>query len=85
MILMEGPLEMRRPGEQQLLRRLDVLEVVLRAEPVELVGVGIGSRPGIEGNLDLAEDLLGPLHGAVEFPRMRHHQVHDERPLPLLG
>ena len=82
---MERPLEVRRSGEEQLLRRIDVLEVVLRAEPMELVGVGIGSRARIERNLDLLEGLLGPLDGAVEFPGVRHHQIHDEGALPLLG
>ena len=35
--------EVRRSGEEQLFRRIDVLEIVLRAEPMELVGVSIGS------------------------------------------
>ena len=76
---------MRRPCEQQLLRCFDVLEVVLCAEPVELVGVGVSSRARVERNFDLPENCLGPRYGTVEFPRMRHHQVHDERPLTLLG
>ena len=42
-ILVERPLEVRWPSEDQLFRRIDVLEIVLRTEPMELVGVGIGS------------------------------------------
>src|SRR5262249_55210526 len=42
-MLVEWPFEVRRSGEDQLFRRVDVLEIVLRTEPMKLVGVRIGS------------------------------------------
>ncbi len=85
MVLMERTLKMRRAGEQQLLRLLDVLEVVLRAEPVELVGVRVGARAGVERDLDLLEGRFGALENTFRFPRLRQHQIHDESTLALLG
>src|ERR1700689_2146359 len=57
-VLMEWPLEVSRPGKQQLLRCIDILEVVLCAQPMELVAVGVGSRAGIEWYLDFLEGLF---------------------------
>ncbi len=42
-MLMEWPLQVSRPGKQQLLWRIDIPEVVLCAQPMELVRVGVGS------------------------------------------
>src|SRR6202048_5067589 len=42
-VLMEWPLQVSRPGKQQLLWRIDILKVVLCAQPMELVSVGVGS------------------------------------------
>ena len=42
-VLMERPLQVSRSGKQQLLWRIDVLKIVLSAQPMELVGVSVGS------------------------------------------
>src|ERR1700722_1584027 len=83
-VLMEWPLQVSRPGKQQLLLRIDIPEVVLRAQPMELVSVGVGSRAGIEWYLDFLEGLFRALDRAVRLPGMRHHEIHDERALALL-
>src|ERR1700724_2763426 len=50
--LMEWPLQVSWPGKQQLLRRIDILKIVLSAQPVKFVSVSVGSRAGIEWYLD---------------------------------
>src|ERR1700729_1725025 len=42
-VLIEWPLQVSRPSKQQLLWRIDILKVVLCAEPMELVSVSVGS------------------------------------------
>src|SRR5258705_4259892 len=84
-VLMEWPLQVSRPAKQPLLWRIDIPEVVLCAQPMELVRVGVGSRAGIERYLDFLEGFFGALDGAVELPGMRHHEIHDERALTLLS
>src|SRR6266700_8026275 len=58
---------------------------MLRAEPMKLVGVSVGSGSGIEWYFDFLEDLFRALDRAVELPGVRHHEIHDERALPLLS
>src|SRR5260221_2443765 len=60
-VLMEWPLQVSRPGKQQLLWRIDIPEVVLCAQPMELVRVGVGSRAGIARYLDYLEGLFRAL------------------------
>src|SRR5262249_46935920 len=82
---MEWPLKVGRSGENQFLRRIDVLEIVLRAEPVKLVGVGISSGAGVKRYPDSLEEFFRALDSPVDLPGVRHHQIHYERALPLLG
>src|SRR5947209_874847 len=84
-VLMEWPLKVGRSGENQLLRRIDVLEIVLRTEPMKLVGVGICSGARVKRYLDFLESFFRALDSSVEFPGVSHHEIHDERALPLLG
>src|ERR1700722_20071443 len=56
-VLMEWPLQVSRPGKQQLLWRIDILKVVLGPQPMDLLGVGLFSRAGIERYLDFPEGL----------------------------
>src|ERR1700745_1956025 len=65
-VLMEWPLEVGWSGEKQLLRRFDVLEIVLRTQPMKFVGVRVGSGTGVERYLDFLEALFRALDGAVE-------------------
>src|ERR1700730_17240930 len=69
-VLMEWPLQVSRASKQQLLWRIDILKVVLRAQPMELVSVGISSGAGIERYFDFPEGFFRALDGAVEFPGM---------------
>jgi len=84
-MLMERPLEVGRSGKDQFLWRIDVLEIVLRAEPMKLVGVGIRSGASVERYPDFLEEFLRALDSPIELPGVCHHEIHDERALPLLG
>src|SRR5260370_41823494 len=55
------------------------------AEPMKLVGVGISTRARVERYPDFLEDFFRALDSAVEFPRVSHHEIHDEGALPFLG
>src|SRR5882757_6359449 len=84
-VLMEWPLQVSRPGEDQLFWRIDILEIVLCTEPMQFVGVSVGSRTRVERYLDFLEDCLCALDSAVEFPGVSHHEIHDEGALTFLG
>src|SRR6476469_5088549 len=60
-VLMEWPLEVGRSGENQFLRRINVLEIVLRTEPVKLVGVGVSSGSGVKRYPDFLENFFRAL------------------------
>ncbi len=57
---------------------------MLRAEPVQLVGVGISARTGIKWNLDFLVRFLRNLDCSIGLPRLNHGMVHDKRTLSLL-
>ncbi len=85
MVLMEWPLKVGRSGENQFLGRIDVLEIVLRTEPMKLIGVGIRTGARVKWYPDFPEDFFRALDGSVKLLGMRHHEIHDERALPFLG
>src|SRR5580704_12932640 len=58
---------------------------MLRTKPMKLVCVGIGSGTRVKRYPDFLEEFFRPLDRSVELPGMRHHEIHDERALPLLG
>ena len=70
-----GPLDMRRPGEQQLLRRLDVAVPVLAAVEMGLVGVAVPAGPGIGRHLDIGELRLALFHRRFGVERVDQHIV----------
>ena len=65
MVLVERTFQVRWTREKKFLGLVDVLEVVLRAQPVQFVRVRVRAGARIKGNLDLLEGLLGPLHDAL--------------------
>ncbi len=77
---------MRRAREKELARGLlHILKIVLRSEPMQFVGISIGSRSRIKRDLDLLEGLLRSFDGPVRLPRRDHGTVHDEGALSLLS
>ena len=77
-LVVEGvirPLQMRRAGEQQLLRRPDVAEPVLAAVEVRLVGVAVPAGAGISRHLDVGEFRLALFHRGFGVVRIDQHIV----------
>jgi len=53
--------------KKQSLWCIDVLEIVLRAEPMKLVGVGISSRARVEWYFDFLENLFRAFDRSVDL------------------
>ena len=82
---MERPLQMRRPGECQFLRRTQTLEIVLRAVEMRFVGVSVPACAGIARHLDLFERLLGRLDRRLLIVRVDQQIEIRRHVLALLG
>ena len=76
---MERPLQMRRPGDEELLRHaLDFLKPLLAALQMQLVSVGVPARARVKGDLDPRHFLFGLFHDVVWIVRIEHGVV-DQR------
>ena len=81
---MERPLQMRRPGDEKLLRHaLDFLKPLLAALQMQLVCVGVPARAGVEMDLDPRNFLFRPLHDVVGIVRIEHGVIDQRHGLAL--
>ena len=78
------PLQMRRPGQQKLLRRIDVAVPMLAAVQMGLVGVAVPAGTGVGRHLDGGELRFALLHRRFAVVRIDQHVVVGRHVLALL-